>query len=670
MGRELQAELNGERANAAELRRIVAQQAAALATLKRRRSVRAILTLDRYTRPFRELIGAQGPRLHMSLNRTKLLTRAIWKKGQLPERRATVAAAIDGLAPARRESRHRSIVIVTDHLGAPAFRATFDDHDELLVVAAQALDEDLPVPHRLIASPAPESACAAAARGAATASGALLCFLAPTSQPLEERWLDRLAAVVGGDVVASTPLLLHPERPLRQATAHDLRVRELGLELVATANGLPAMRAREAGTSPDPRRQAIDVFAGSAACLLVDRQAFDAAGGLALLDDLDAAIVDLCSRLRAHRGRVVAVPESVLVDHRPVRSPTELTTPVDPSGIGWRDVIEREGPALLRQARGARAAVSPTIAITVAAPSSKVAPRWGDWHIAEAFARSLRRHGQSVRLQTADRADDPVGRCCDVHVVLRGVQAVRRSPGQCHVLWVISHPEAIDPHEYDDADLVLVASRRLASHLRGRTGTPVEVLLQATDPQRFRPAPVDPAHAHPVAIVAKARDVLRKAVADALAAGLRPAIYGSGWQELVDPRLVVTDYVPNETLPVVYSSIGVLLADHWDGMRAWGMVSNRVFDALACGAPVISDVLPELRELFGDAVPMYRDGAELRSLVDAALADPHTARQRAAEGRHLVLAAHTFDHRAKAFLEALTRHGLDQPVSRSASNPR
>jgi len=227
------------------------------------------------------------------------------------------------------------------------------------------------------------------------------------------------------------------------------------------------------------------------------------------------------------------------------------------------------------------------------------------------------------------------------------------------VLWVISHPEAIETHEYDEAELVLVASSRLAAHIRDRTETPVEVLLQATDPQRFRPLPPDPNHAHAVAIVAKSRDVVRKAVADALDAGLRPAIYGSGWKELVDPKLVVADYVPNEALPVLYSSIGVLLADHWDAMRVWGMVSNRIFDALACGTPVISDYLPEVRELFGDAVPMYRDGAELRSLVDAALADPTAARQRAATGREQVLAAHTFDHRAKTFLDALVRHKLD-----------
>jgi Glycosyl transferases group 1 len=662
-------ELEGERANAAELRRLAAQQAAALATIKRRKAVRVLLAVDRYATPVRAAITAERRRLQVWMRRSRLLGGAIRSKRHLSDRRVTVGNAIDALAPAPREPRHRSIVVVSADPVGPRFQSSFRDVDESIVVAPRP-PADVPLPqHRVITSPVLESPAVAAARGATAASGDLLCFLAPTSEPLEEGWLDRLAAVIDDDVVAAAPLLLHPERSLRQATAHDLLVRELGLDLVVTREGFPTIRAREAGGALEPGRQPFEVFAASGACLVVDRNAYDRAGGFAALDDLDAAAVDLCSRLRAHGGRVVAVPEAIVVDHRPVRSGSGLTSPIEPCGRGWREVIDREGPALLRRARNDASDAPLSVALTVAAPSSKVASRWGDWHVGEAFARSLRDLGHSVRVQCADRADDPAGRSCDVHVVLRGVQAVRRSPGQRHVLWVISHPEAIDTHECNEADLVLAASPRLAEHLRRRTSTPVEVLLQATDPRRFRPLPPEPSYAHPVAIVAKSRDVLRKAVADAVAAGLRPAIYGSGWEGLVDPNLIVADYVPNETLPVLYSSIGVLLADHWDGMRAWGMVSNRLFDALSCGTPVISDYLPEVRELFGDAVPMYQEGAELRSLVDSVLADPVAALQRAATGRERVLARHTFDHRAKAFLGAIAHHGLDNRPRRREWKP-
>jgi hypothetical protein len=484
----------------------------------------------------------------------------------------------------------------------------------------------------------------------------LVCFRAPSTEALGDGWLDRLVAAMGDDTVAATPMLVHPARPLARATPDDLLVRALGLDLVLDAE-VPVLRARAHGTRPDPRAAPASVDAAPPACVVVRRRAYVEVGGLAALPDVDSAIVELCWRLRS-AGTIVAVPSSVVADGAPVRSPSMLTSPIDPSGPGWRAVVDLHG-ASMRRAASAGDALH--VALTVAAPSAKVAPRWGDWHLAHALARALRRVGVTARVQTADHADDLAVRACDVHLVLRGVARVRRTPGQRHVLWVISHPEDVDPAECDDADLVLVASERYAVELRARTATPVEVLLQATDHHVFRPVPPDPRHAHDVVVVAKTRDVLRPVVADAIAAGLRPAIYGSGWERFVDPALVVAPYVDNERLPVVYSSAGVLLNDHWASMRANGFVSNRIFDALACATPVVSDDLPEIAALFDDAVATYRSPSELRALVDAALADPAASRERAARGRAIVLSAHTFDHRAAQLVDVLARHGLDQP---------
>ena len=91
---------------------------------------------------------------------------------------------------------------------------------------------------------------------------------------------------------------------------------------------------------------------------------------------------------------------------------------------------------------------------------------------------------------------------------------------------------------------------------------------------------------------------------------------------------MVADHVDNELLPAVYSSAGVVLNDHWGPMKAWGFVSNRLFDVLACGTPVISDAVDGIAELFEGAVPEYHDPAELRALVDEVLADPAAARAR------------------------------------------
>ena len=83
-------------------------------------------------------------------------------------------------------------------------------------------------------------------------------------------------------------------------------------------------------------------------------------------------------------------------------------------------------------------------------------------------------------------------------------------------------------------------------------------------------------------------------------------------------------------------------------MREHGYISNRIYDALACGALVLSDEVPGLAERFGEAVVVYRSAQELRELIDRLLADPAERRRRAELGRAIVLDGHTFAHRVDA----------------------
>ncbi len=156
-------------------------------------------------------------------------------------------------------------------------------------------------------------------------------------------------------------MLIHPQRPLAEATPYDLHVRELGLDVVALDNIGPIAVAREAGTAALPARVPVEVPAASGACLMVDRQAFDEGGGLTLLDDFDSAVVDLCGRLRAGGGRVMTVPTAIVADHRPVRSLRALSRPIDPDSRAWRALVDRQGPTLLQMARGDRVDRAPPL---------------------------------------------------------------------------------------------------------------------------------------------------------------------------------------------------------------------------------------------------------------------------------------------------------------------
>jgi glycosyltransferase involved in cell wall biosynthesis len=343
-----------------------------------------------------------------------------------------------------------------------------------------------------------------------------------------------------------------------------------------------------------------------------------AEGAVAVVDTV--TVVDGRSRRRWHE---VAATRALAAAHGPV----------------FRHQLGEDGPLRM--------------VIDVATPNRRVARQWGDVHLAEALARSLRRRGVEVRVRTADDWDDPAGAVADVRLVLRGRQPARRIANHHHVLWVISHPSTLTDEECDDADLVLVASEAFADELRKRTTTPVEVLLQATDHLLFRPGRRDPRLAAPIGFVGHTRDVFRPVVRDALAAGFQPAIWGGGWDVFVDRRLVRGTYVRNAELPGVYRSLDVVLNDHWSDMRRWGFVSNRCFDAVACGAVVVSDDIGPAGDLFDGAVVGYRTVEELREVVGRLLAAPEERRRLGEQGRAAVVAGHTFDHRARQLLRFL-----------------
>ncbi len=144
----------------------------------------------------------------------------------------------------------------------------------------------------------------------------------------------------------------------------------------------------------------------------------------------------------------------------------------------------------------------------------------------------------------------------------------------------------------------------------------IEPLLQATDPDLFRPDRGGARH-RPRRCCSSAAPAAseRQMVQDAIEAGLPLAVYGSQWEDFDPASYVRGEFVPNDQLGALYAAAGVVLNDHWPDMRGDGFVSNRLFDAVACGARVVSDDVAGLDELFGASVQVVHDAAELGALL-------------------------------------------------------
>jgi hypothetical protein len=291
----------------------------------------------------------------------------------------------------------------------------------------------------------------------------------------------------------------------------------------------------------------------------------------------------------------------------------------------------------------------PSIAIHTAAPDAQVGATWGDTQFAEALRSAFAARGWAASVHPQDDWEAPTAIAADVALHLFGVRVPAVRAGQLSLLWVISHPDRLTARHCGAYDAVFVASASFRDHLARRVAAPVQVLYQATDPARFFPDPTGPHHE--LLFVGSSRRV-RRPILDAVSnTSHELAVYGGNWTpELLDPRHVRGAWIPNDELHRYYASADIVLNDHWRDMREEGFISNRVFDALASGAFVLSDRVPGMDEVFDGGVATYERDDELAGIIDHALAHPAERRATAERGRAAVLERHTFAHRVHAIL--------------------
>lgn len=241
---------------------------------------------------------------------------------------------------------------------------------------------------------------------------------------------------------------------------------------------------------------------------------------------------------------------------------------------------------------------------------------WGDTFFADALARSLRRLGQQVVSRRRGAHERGPVELDHVNLAIRGLHPVQASPGAVNVLWVISHPDDVELDELAGYDIVCAASEHWSALLEERSGRPVRPLLQATEfgpPEETLSEPTDPA----IVFVGNLdRRRARPMVERVLEAGVPLAVYGKGWQGL-PPGIWRGQHVDNAFLPQLYRRHRIVLADHWSDMAKHGFVANRVFDAVASGARVISDHVAGLHDVFPPHLVAAADSpAEVRAAYE------------------------------------------------------
>jgi glycosyltransferase involved in cell wall biosynthesis len=294
----------------------------------------------------------------------------------------------------------------------------------------------------------------------------------------------------------------------------------------------------------------------------------------------------------------------------------------------------------------------PKIGITTCVRHEGEAEYWGDTHFARGLGRGFSELGASYAdLITPEWNGEPA-RSCSATVHLRGLEPRQPLAGKRNALWFISHPDRMVDHEFDGFDVIASASATHAAELEATLGRKILYLPQATDPQIFRIGPRVERLAADVLVVANARWPHRRAIRWLHKSGIDFHLYGRHWRSAPEAVHLRGEHVPNGSLAELYRSASIVVADHHPDMRKRGFVANRIFDVLACGGFVISDDVAGLRDLIGDAVPVYRSMEDLVELIRHFTADPAERRRLSSMGRSAVMESHTFRHRAARLMLA------------------
>lgn len=480
--------------------------------------------------------------------------------------------------------------------------------------------------------------------GFAAGTGDLAVFLRHDSYA-RAGWLTPLrTALDDPEVAGAQPLLLGPDDMIRSAGIGWPETSPVSIDLLAghppeDAAGLAGKRLRAiTGTAMAVRAVDVAHLAG------FDPHYSDGLEG-----------VDLCLRIRGLRpGGFRVLPASVVTHFK---SPNPSPSHGDHAEEDRERVAQRwtrefpdpdPDPFSRLGRRKDRSHGELRWSINLPSTAGHWGDSWGDTYLAAALGRALRSLGQEVVTRRRDAHQSGPTHLDDVALGIRGRYPLSPSPGRINVLWIISHPEDVDPVEFEGYDLVCAASTMWSAELSARTGREVVPLLQATEFQR----PVDVrATSGPEASVVFVGTNLgereRPLVWQAVEAGIPLSVYGPGWDRL--PEGVWRGArVPNPQLPELYRRHGIVLADHWTDMAQQGFIANRVFDAVACGAVVISDDVVGLHDVFDPRdVVVARTPQEIRDAVDQFRARPAPARD--------LPAGLSFDARAAAMVDLVLR---------------
>jgi spore maturation protein CgeB len=187
----------------------------------------------------------------------------------------------------------------------------------------------------------------------------------------------------------------------------------------------------------------------------------------------------------------------------------------------------------------------------------------------------------------------------------------------------------------------------------------------AYDPEVHRPVDPDPDERCDVLFVGTGWPERQRLLEAVDWAGIDLKIRGL-FPDMTDASPIAKYYLPgcvaNRELPAAYAAAKIAINPYRQGEGAESL-NPRAYELAACGVFQISDARAESADIFRDAIPTYRDAADLARIIRFYLAHPKL-RQECAARALAAVKVHTFDQRVVDLMAVVAHNQL--PMSLAA----
>lgn len=269
---------------------------------------------------------------------------------------------------------------------------------------------------------------------------------------------------------------------------------------------------------------------------------------------------------------------------------------------------------------------------------------WGDYWLGLDMQSALSDQGYTVK--TDYRGNFSKKRRSKYNLVIRGTKRYTKfNYRQINILYTISHYDNISKFELMQYDIVISSSQKFCKENK-KYNSNIYYLPQFTNTKRFFPSN-NTDFINKILFVGNAHHGMRISVQYALKNNLPLSIYGANWTHLIDNNIIKGKYLDNTNLYKYYSNADIVLNDHMQTMKDNGSISNRIYDVTACKGFIISDYMPEIEKIYGDAIPMYKNEEEFVRLINYYLEHPNERRAKAEKAYKITIAKYTNEYFAK-----------------------